>query len=1034
MSNQQNKGKRFVCAPSLQSPPRLDASGSKVAEQVRAFYNDLSEQAGVITPAKQLEQELARDYGLLVAAAAHMPVLTNYSRVSNVLAKALGWKSLLWQAPSGALTEAGAVRQLLVDKSKQAGNLLKYTALMRVIPEVNQLQRTLKQTFPTIPAAQLQELVYDQVVVGQLPKLLEIYDSPVVIRQLEARYSKHISRLQELGASTTQIEALDNLAGSISAGLDIVRGIAAREGMTIESISNAGLFPIQVRREVQRLLDDSQPKLQENNSLVTDKQLLENTRTTGTPIVLDDSQLGYVFGMSEHEFADILVQPGAFSDLLRKLPDEQVEALYESGVLANVPATSDELTQFYNEALDLNIRNLGEAIVLDPEQAIAAYSRQLEETVQASALVKTLVTDGVDNGWLVSASRLTQEELKNYQRLGNSAYLRDYLKISNADNLSELMVHKTVATQLEAVIRLNTSWADLSVIGQMWQGWTRFFRTSALLATGGVSYVQRVFVNNSISLYAATGTLGELMPATADVFRWGMKRSEQALDNTRTFATIGGKQYTLRELFRTTMLARGTDFTAALSENVSRSFSGEARKLAELGNFWRFTYEYNKRVGSPFTGAVLTAAETAQEAASATYNAAYGVLAANNQMLDFSARWAAVRTLATDSKKNFSNMSDLLRYTDEYFGIQEDAGSFGRAYGSVGMPFASFALVAPGSALRHAIRNPWRAGRVGLLYAQAAKVEQLTKEEQARYQRDSYVIHLFTDPNTGKRYSLMPSSVDFYLESALWFRNIGNSVRRSLGLPTDNKLADYDATVDGTKVIQDALVSLADKTYAYDVLKPALDLERRYDSYDRDTVFGFSMPKQWRDTIANAFPIIRGLEQLPGVGGKKQQRNTITGLSSGGIPGLGGSIPTSGGIKSQLPNDNVTKVASLVLGLSIQEVDPEQQLFSSYKDIGVRKQELAKMRTQVEKQTIGAVAAGNSVLVQELADEVRYLGVLNQWLDFQQWRIRQLQEQRGYTDAQAIEAIRSATQLPNNKLQEQIDFSNYLLQQQQGAN
>lgn len=121
-----------ICSNTKQpDAPELKPSitGSAVAARVRGFYENLSKRAGVVTPAKELEAAMSQEFQVLASAAAHIPNIKSYNKIESLLATALGWKAMAWQAPANTYTGAGAMRQFFMDKANVAANLIQTAAL-----------------------------------------------------------------------------------------------------------------------------------------------------------------------------------------------------------------------------------------------------------------------------------------------------------------------------------------------------------------------------------------------------------------------------------------------------------------------------------------------------------------------------------------------------------------------------------------------------------------------------------------------------------------------------------------------------------------------------------------------------------------------------------------------------------------------------------------------------------------------------------------------------------------------------------------
>lgn len=1031
-----------TCNITPEEPPKPNIVGSAIAARVRKFYADLADRAGVITQSQEIEMTLAREYNVIASAAAHLPNITRYSRLENFVAKVLGIKSWLWQAASETMTEAGAMRYFAMDKAHTTSNLISYAALYRALPEIQRLYNTLKSSLPTLDAATLQEAIYDTIAIGQFPKLANIMDSPVVRYSLETRFNEYQQRMIALGLNPAQRAEIEQLAGSITSHLDILRSIAAKEGLDIPVLRNGGYFPLRATEEAARFMNTEAWLVSKGNQTFDTAEILKRSRNTNVALVMDVKEMANMMNMSEFVLVDWMSRPGDLSKLMRsQLGEYDFNKAIANDWLVQAPALSDELTEFFNESFDLPTRNLAEAIILDPVTAVTKYAEELEKAVKASGLVKELLTTGIERGLVLSKTEV--DSLPNaldYVLIGSNKSMQDLIRSDNIrDTVAELYVHRTVAEQMEAVIKLNSSWSDLGTAARTWQSFTGIFRKSAILGAG-FGYLQRVFGQNTISLYTATGNLGQMGYGAADVARIAAAKSFDVLDNSRTFATINGRDYTLRDLFLAYFAKRGSLFVSGAQENLDLSSQVFKSPKELFQNFApsierhiRLTYAYHEMNSTNlFTGKALATSELVGKGANWLLDSSYKNLAGMNVMMDMSARWAAIRTLATDGKRNWQNLDELIRYTDEYFNIQEDAGSFGKAYGSIGQPFAAFAFNAPGSALRHAIRKPWQAGRIGILYSRYGTNTELSDEEMAQWQKDSYAITMYTDPNTGNKYAVFPGTVDFYLDTATQAREFAEDLGRAFGADVGSAKEIYEQQRDPAKPIMEFLQAVVSDTYFNDVLNGIREVDSRTGQEykgENSTLLGIPMKRSLREVLIGALPVLRTLDTTLPMSGTRPVKDTITEMPiDPGQPGwLGVTPPENAGRRPPnvaLEQSPVAWLAQYGLGLSVQEISPTKNLISNYKDFSNMDTELTKAINDAEDKIR---LQPDPKLRDGLITEMQHMQRLRIWLGFQKWKIDQYAKDYGIPSIKAVEKWRQGFDIERNLQQDMILF----LQEQQ---
>lgn len=994
------------CPQQPQKPKKNKLPGSSIAARLRTHYDELIARGGILTDAQTIELKLQREFAVKTLASAHIPLLKNYNKLESILAKDLGWKSLLWQSLTGGMTNAGAVRYALRDKAKMAMGLIQTTAQYKILPDISNLYGELKRVLPQLPESELQNLLYDHVVIGNYPKLFNVMDSPVVKDQLIGRYNQHVNKLVEMGVPEEAIRTLDTLSGRISEGFDTLRHLAGEEGLDVPTLVNGGYFPIRAQEEAKRYLAalSEASGIGNKEAFIDVEAFLQKSRVSNIPLALKTDELAKMLGMTELDLVDLVKEPGELSRVLNeKLKPEQIEKLFESGVLVQTPALSDELTEFFNESLDLPIKNLGEAVILDPIKAVQDYTNQLKETVAKSTLVKDLLTDGIDNGWIVDPAFVGSQNTRDYVRLGSSKMFMDVIPSTNmSEELAELYVHRTVAEQLNSVLALNQSWADLGVIGQTIQKFvvpfTDVFRKAALLGAP-VQYLKRVVTQDMIAVHAAVGHLGQVGIASAEVVRSRVVVNLDEIFSKGTVAKVGGKEYPLKDVYQALMMKRGGDFVSITGE-TNEKLNNPLGKLnpKSFQRFMLYNKAYHSKFGSPITGKFNTAVDVVKEMMNAPFQSAYAYLAEANQLIDMTGRWAAVRTLATEQGDRFANLDDLIRYSDEYFQINEDVGSFGKLYGAVGMPFASFALAAPGSALRFTMQHPWRAGRMLSLYAQASSGMPLTDAEMKQWQKDDYVISVARDPVTGKQYAVSPTSVDFYLSSYTYFRELAEDVGRSMGLNVGSVEEVVQQQKNPMQPLTDALQAAAKDTYI-SALFPLFGidpqtLEKLENPEAEDTLIGVPMPRVLRDTAIRLFPLLRSADEKwlpPSVVGQSRKINPgLTQVEQQPQPGWLGRTPSFGGTKPRFqatPTDEpIAWFLSSGAGLTLSEIDPERNLVSTYNDFGERSTELTGVINKISKRLVIEAATLSPQDKEALEDQkenflrMRFLLKYNQYL------------------------------------------------------
>ncbi len=654
------------------------------------------------------------------------------------------------------------------------------------------------------------------------------------------------------------------------------------------------------------------------------------------------------FNKAKLALSDLMVQPGAMAKFLHEsFTPEKLQRLFDNGILASVPATSDELLEFYR-SVDTGVRGLSDAILLNPVEAMKGYASELAKVAREQALFKTAFDEGTTAGWVVDVPPPNQ--LSQYMRVGDSPTLAKHLQESGMSAATgDLYIHKQVASALDSLMHINTSPSALASVSSTFQMMLRPFRRMMILGSG-VGYITRVFLQNTIATYAATGSVAQLPLAMADTMRL-LNKGFAGLPNTKQVFSVGGKSYNAKELFQAMLGARGGHSLASMqepSELLEGSFRLFSKESSERAR--HFNELYTERFGEPLTGTLTNARNAAGE----VFAASYRTLAFTNQFLDLTFRWATVRELASTREFRDKSFEELMRRTDEYFSINADAGSLGSFVGSFISPFAQFALNAPGSALRHAIRHPWRAGNVMTLYATASGSSGLSESELPEWlkESESYFMTVAKDPDTGKHFVVVPGSVAYLLDSYQWFGSLGRDLA---GINSSTR--DYTERLDNPfYLVQKHATEIAKKSYWWDLAAGAFNvdpntLEKYSLGSDSDTVLGVPTTKGVRSLLMNYVPLLRTLERsLPAsvVGQAPSTKLVADGnlrvVDNPGVPSLFGAVPTSGGASRDKGLPQQAKVFQLLTGLTVQDVDPQRNVIGSYKDLDTRLREVRTNR------------------------------------------------------------------------------------------
>lgn len=926
-----------------QQPSVANTKVKSTLEKVADFYSGIAKRSGVMSDAAKIELDLSEELAIRTTNLATSANLSGYryNKVQSAMASLLGIKSMLWDSATLGKTKAGAVRQLFQQRLVESRNLMTWASLNKALPDIKKLYDTLKAN-PNVNVAELDSTLHDIVVAGHYRKLVNTTNSPIVEMQLTQRFNKLTDDIAQKGFSVEQTNDMFRLAERIVGTYDELRLIANRNGLSIETLQNGGYFPIQMQKEMSSYINKLNESVTVGNGLskVDINNIIGKQRNWRVPILVDPVKAAKVFDMSIIDFYATFLEPGGFKSLVNKLSDEKVNKLIDSGILSSAPAMTDELLGFIKN-IDTGIDDINDALILNPVDALRQYTSRLEAEMTQNNLVKTLLDEGRELGWLYTKETLPNN--RDYIRLGNAKTLSEVFDSQKlAEEVADLYVHRTVADQFKALVKLNTSPSELGALGSAWNGFTKTF-SRTLLLSGNLAYLQRVFFGNSISQIAATGSLDTLGVALIDQVRV-LKGGVNVLP-TKPVYKVGDKTYSLRQLYKELLLKRDTSLASAVSVSVDQladPFNQLSKK--SLQRMVKFNELYYKKFGSPLASKLSFAGELADK----SFNNIMAPLLFGNQFLDFTSRWATVRSLAATRK--WSSIDELLAYTDEYFNIQSDVGSLGSAAGKIA-PFVGFAISSPGSAVRHFIRHPWQSANILSLYNQFNNQTELSQAEIPDWMSNDYFVIAHKDPETGKYYAINTSGVDFYLDTATNIKDLAVGISRALGQKSGTVKDQLKSELDPHKWISDTTLGLLDKVYLGDTAKAMLNIDQPAEQL-QDVLFGVPIPSRVKSILVSSAPILSAIDRaLPdSVAGRSAQKDILGNITEQGQPSWFGVTPTNRKTKTKT-NSAIERFTSLV-GVNLTEIDPNKTLLRNYKDFGGMLSDIRKSKTAIQQRLI----------------------------------------------------------------------------------
>lgn len=748
-----------------------------------------------------LEEQFAQEMGSLISLD---PSKTN--SLSSFFASALGWKKNPAN-PSNTFSVAGEVREGLLEARRLTARQLDMVGRVKTTEYVTNLQKQLKQMLKSKNAdpSLSDELLFDTIEVGHMPKNDVLYGmSPSVQQFQNGRYIKWQNRMSDLGFTQKEIEDLTIQAGVVASAFDEMRVVAASVGYDINKLEGLGYFPRVASTDFNLRMKDIGIKDNLGNEFSIGNTLSskwDKARQTNhyIPTVHDDIVADFV-GVTPDQLRDLLADPYEWRNFLHhNLSEAQLDDMVDSGMFAKLPMSGREVFEYMVKQYELPYEGLNDMFLTNPKQAIESYGNELREAVQNHAMIKTVVKDGMNSGWAITADQLASlpENLrKNFKALGSLPiskwYDKDELKF-----MGEVYVHRTVADQWKGILDVASSPVQMSNFSMAWRTLSGNLNKSVLLSQN-VLYIGRIFLGNTIQAVAAGADLTRFVPAMYDIARVH-KVGFDALDNTRKFAKVDGEWLTKRELFKRFYAHRGDTIAPQTPGIKTSGIRFDALNPMNAKKALGLMMDYSRAYGDPVTG-IKRGAEYAGKLAQNMLDEAFAPFAFAGNYLDQVSKWMTLQSVVrrgdgvdlrqvvtTAGVRKFDTLKDALRHVDEYFFMYDDMGTVTSAVGRFVRPFASYAMANPPAQLRNALRQPEKYlayHRLLQLWNYDETEGEVPEGGLAEYDHDNYPIALTYDKTNKEMLALMPNNYDPITDSFTFFRETGEKVARQFGVYT----------------------------------------------------------------------------------------------------------------------------------------------------------------------------------------------------------------------------------------------------------
>jgi len=588
---------------------------------------------------------------------------------------------------------------------------------------------------------------------------------------------------------------------------------------------------------------------------------LAKSRSTWKYLPEDHALASQLLGVAPDELHAMIASPVDFAMYLSKrVTEEQLNLLVDSGIMSKIPMLTSEVSEFLIKTYKMPL-GLTDLFIADPIEATQRLTKSLQSGLEQSAMLKLIKTEGLQRGWVI-----TQQTME-----GSPLYSK-YVPLSSVEGVTlaadGMMIHPFVANQLSAVVKISKSPSEMNNVARAWKTYTQWFAKEAIgNPVGAKVYLFNQFMTNTFStLWAGVG-VHEYIASVIDITKLATMGLD-SFDNVKPFRYADGQALTHREVVARTarMFSRdilpglsGADAILKLEELDPRYF---AKQLAELQAASHTLPEY--------AGEVLNVLGRKRDAIlHPTIRLA--------SILDMSGHLAVVRgKLKSDPNQLIESLGgsvdkwdDAITAVKQTFPVFDDVGNIPRFISGV-LPFSSWAMQNLPLQMADMMRNPSRWVAYGRLRALWNENQLEDKDvplngEFTSSDLSSYGIILSRDPKNKETVMLMTDNFD-----PKW--GVVGLLANTLSKGEKKETA-----------IQDWTNSMISKSYfsgMYKVLSgidPFTGKKRDDSEYNVSTSFaGINVPP-WMAAVLSVSPVMSSLDRLPVLSGTREVLDPRTG-------------------------------------------------------------------------------------------------------------------------------------------------------------
>ena len=424
-----------------------------------------------------------------------------------------------------------------------------------------------------------------------------------------------------------------------------------------------------------------------------------------------------------------------------KITHGQLDQLVDSGVLSRLRMPSIDIINYLYGKYNLPFNSPAMMVSADLPNTMQRYVTALKDGAAVSAVVTTIVRDGVSMGWAVDASKpLVGAEYKAWTTL-NERHLQLLQDLNWSqemiDEISKYRFHPIVTELLAKQLLVASDPELLGYAAQVWKGMSDFLITGMMAGANnvpGFSYAEGNIITDIISSFANGGNVFTALPNIIDAIKTFASNSVVGLSTAPKYLhPETGAAISQRDAMEIFLKHYAQQAAAATTDVATGLLGGSAFKsmadnvgFGYLDSWSMLRWAWSQNIG--VTAPAGKAAKLSLAALSALNRVARGLLTPAILATSMAQRGImfnhftsllmpvnynpAFATLRRISSLGFwqgyaTNMNDMWTKMDRVFIYGDKAGTVTKGLHDTNlMNFAAYSMKTPVNVIRQMANNP----------------------------------------------------------------------------------------------------------------------------------------------------------------------------------------------------------------------------------------------------------------------------------------------------------------------------------------